>query len=73
MNIGAGTPGTIVYKLITAKAQGEVVEVKAAHAAGVATSKVRFVDGRPESVVMMRTGREIMRGNVMIPEKVFKE
>lgn len=55
----------------------EVVTVRAAHAAGVSTASVRF-EGvgdarRPTSVVMLRTAREIMRGSVACPERIFWE
>ncbi|BGO93994.1 hypothetical protein NBRC10512_003626 [Rhodotorula toruloides] len=78
LNVGAGTPGTVIHELISSRRTGgasraaekggdEVVTVRAGHAAGVAESSVRFVDGRPESVVMIRTAREIMRGEIMSP------
>ncbi|BGP24508.1 methylitaconate delta-isomerase [Rhodotorula toruloides] len=84
LNVGAGTPGTAIHDLISTRRKGgasraaekggnEVVTVRAGHAAGVAESSVRFVDGTPESVVMVRTAREIMRGEVVIPESVFVE
>lgn len=60
-----------------ADAAGEVVSVSVAHAAGVSKSSVRFVgEGkarRPESVVMMRTAREIMRGSVLVPERIYSD
>lgn len=54
----------------------EIVLVRAGHPAGTAESTVKFVideGGRrkPTSVIMMRTAREIMRGEVMIPREVF--
>lgn len=54
----------------------EIVSVRAGHPAGTAESTVKFVideGGRrkPTSVIMMRTAREIMRGEVMIPREVF--
>ncbi|BGP31927.1 hypothetical protein JCM10296v2_003706 [Rhodotorula toruloides] len=78
LNVGAGTPGTVIHDLISSRRTGgasraalkggdEVVTVRAGHAAGVAESSVRFVNGRPESVVMVRTAREIMRGEIMSP------
>lgn len=89
LNVAAGTPGTVVHDLVdlgpgggdasTAAANSqtpprEVVTVRAAHAAGVAESSVRFAeDGTPASVVMVRTAREIMRGEVLVPERVFSE
>lgn len=84
LNVGAGTPGTVIHDLISSRAGAgasraaehgadEVVTVRAGHAAGVAESSVRFVEGRPTSVVMLRTAREIMRGEVMIPERLFVE
>lgn len=80
LNVAAGTRGTVVHELLMASRAApagdddvdKVVTVRAAHAAGVAESSVRFArDGTPESVVMVRTAREIMRGEVMIPERVF--
>ena len=79
LNVAAGTRGTVVHELMPSRAAAvsaggddKVVTVRAAHAAGVAESSVRFAsDGTPESVVMVRTAREIMRGEVMIPERVF--
>jgi 2-methylaconitate cis-trans-isomerase PrpF len=79
LNVAAGTRGTVVHELMPARAAAvsaggddKVVTVRAAHAAGVAESSVRFArDGTPESVVMVRTAREIMRGEVMIPERVL--
>ncbi|GAA5977652.1 hypothetical protein JCM11641_006890 [Rhodosporidiobolus odoratus] len=90
LNVGMGTPGTVVRSLcaptpkpspapanITAGAGQEeerVVTIRAAHAAGVAESSVRFeAGGKPQSVVMVRTAREIMRGEVLVPERVFWE
>lgn len=79
LNVAAGTEGTVVHELMAPRAPAggnadddKVVTVRAAHAAGVAESSVRFArDGAPESVVMVRTAREIMRGEVLIPERVF--
>ncbi|GAA5869696.1 hypothetical protein JCM8547_005108 [Rhodosporidiobolus lusitaniae] len=80
VNLGAGTPGTVIHDLTsgpsstsTGGAQDEVVTVRAGHAAGVANSSVRFVGGKAQSVVMVRTAREIMKGEVMVPERVFME
>ncbi|GAA6042290.1 hypothetical protein JCM8097_000617 [Rhodosporidiobolus ruineniae] len=80
LNLGKGTPGTVVHELCRSSSSGGdgegkdgVVTVRAGHAAGVAESSVRFADGRPESVVMVRTAREIMRGEVMVLEAVFSE
>ncbi|BGP15985.1 hypothetical protein JCM10213_004801 [Rhodosporidiobolus nylandii] len=77
LNVGAGSPGTVVHSLVRgappAGVKDEVVTVRAAHAAGVAESSVRFEEGRPRSVVMVRTAREIMRGEVMVPDRVFWE
>lgn len=84
--IGAGTPGSLVSLLmaredltpgkVVAEAEEGVMSVRAGNAAGVAESAVRFErggDGRvePSSVVMVRTAREIMRGQVMVPERCF--
>ncbi|KWU46289.1 DUF453-domain-containing protein [Rhodotorula sp. JG-1b] len=82
LNVAAGTRGTVVHELMASRASvvsagaddevDKVVTVRAAHAAGVAESSVRFArDGTPESVVMVRTAREIMRGEVMVPESVL--
>ncbi|SCV71213.1 BQ2448_2801 [Microbotryum intermedium] len=73
LNIALGHKGTTVNSLVGEERAREdgVVEVKAAHAAGVAEAKVRFEKGRPSSVVMVRTAREIMRGDVSVPERVF--
>ncbi|GAA5981795.1 hypothetical protein JCM10908_004611 [Rhodotorula pacifica] len=84
LNVGAGTAGTVIHDLF-AQAKGqqqhsssgsgspnnEIVTIRAAHAAGVAESSVRFSakDGKPESVVMIRTAREIMRGEVLVPQR----
>lgn len=82
LNIGLGTPGTVIRDIVyggsgnkgeSTKGGGEVT-VRAGHAAGVAESTVRLdAAGKAESVVMWRTGREIMNGNVLIPERVFRE
>jgi len=73
LNLGAGIKGTVIHDLIQPKGEiGDKVTVRAGHKAGVAESTVRFVNGKPESVVMMRTAREIMRGDVLIPERVFR-
>ena len=72
LNIGAGTPGTVIYEVLaTRQPSGEVVEVRAAHAAGVAVSNVKFERGQPVSVVMKRTARKIMEGEVFVPERFF--
>ncbi|GAA6060511.1 hypothetical protein JCM10212_005592 [Sporobolomyces blumeae] len=87
LNVGAGIEGTVVHDLVhsrtTARTDaatldrtraGRKVSIRAAHLAGVAESTVRFddVDGSvAESVVMVRTAREIMRGEVLVPEHVF--
>ncbi|GAA6002413.1 hypothetical protein JCM10207_001107 [Rhodosporidiobolus poonsookiae] len=75
VNLGLGTPGTVIHELASPAATGEddVVTVRAAHAAGVASSSVRFSRGRAESVVMVRTAREIMRGEMLVPERVLWE
>ncbi|GAA5916682.1 hypothetical protein JCM6882_002265 [Rhodosporidiobolus microsporus] len=77
-NIGLGTAGSVIHELVSAggsspSSSNGVVTVRAAHAAGVAESSVRFEAGRPESVVMVRTAREIMMGEVMVPERIFWE
>lgn len=78
LNIGAGTPGTVVHDLVGRRdaARGREtddgdVTVRAAHAAGVTESTVRFDEGTARSVVMVRTAREIMRGEVLVPERVL--
>ncbi|GAA6024994.1 hypothetical protein JCM8202_002180 [Rhodotorula sphaerocarpa] len=82
LNVGAGVPGTVVQEIVKqgeragaaaeTAAKDQVVTVRAAHAAGVAESSVRFTaDGTPESVVMVRTAREIMRGEVLVPERIL--
>ena len=77
LNLGLGIPGTVIYELVGG-GEEEVVVVRAGHAAGVASSSVRFVQGEkgrrvPTSVVMMRTAREIMRGEVMVPQRFFEQ
>ncbi|GAA6050184.1 hypothetical protein JCM3770_000443 [Rhodotorula araucariae] len=77
LNIGAGVAGSVVHEAIhgaghTTVTRDGVVEVRAAHAAGVTESAVRFDDGIARSVVMVRTAREIMRGEVMVPERVLR-
>lgn len=81
LNVAAGTRGTVVDDLVREAGRAteqERVTVRAGHLAGVAESTVRFSPSSstgirtPESVVMMRTAREIMRGNVLIPERVFR-
>lgn len=79
LSLGKGTPGTVVHDLASSSAFSEagegdgVVTVRAAHAAGVSESSVRFESGKATSVVMLRTAREIMRGEVLVPERVFWE
>lgn len=76
LNIAWGTPGTVVHDLMRS-ASGtvaeDVVTVRAGHAAGAVTSSVRFEgegsSRRPVSVVMIRTAREIMRGEVLVDER----
>ncbi|GAA5824209.1 hypothetical protein JCM11251_001568 [Rhodosporidiobolus azoricus] len=74
-NIGLGTPGSVIHELGTGPSSltDGVITIRAAHAAGVAESSVRFQGGKPESVVMVRTAREIMKGEVMVPERIFWE
>ncbi|GAA5907805.1 uncharacterized protein JCM6883_001899 [Sporobolomyces salmoneus] len=76
LNIGLGTKCTVIHDTVDPSGgeMGEKVTVRAGHNAGVAESTVRFSKetGKPESVVMLRTAREIMSGNVMIPERVFR-
>lgn len=77
LNIGFGTKGTVIHDLVHGGKEVEKEEtatVRAGHYAGVAESTVRFAkgSGKAESVVMVRTAREIMNGNVMIPERVFR-
>ncbi|KAM0787543.1 hypothetical protein ACM66B_003614 [Microbotryomycetes sp. NB124-2] len=73
LNVAVGTPGTIVQALAgtSAPAASGHVTVRAAHEAGVTESTVRFEGGKPQSVVLLRTAREIMSGEVKIPERVF--
>lgn len=69
----------MVSDLMVGRGEGQegVVTVRVGHAAGVASSSVRFEPaskgakerGRPVSVVMMRTAREIMRGEVLVDLK----
>lgn len=85
LNIGMGTEGTVIHDVVAARrvqnsAQSrnvdddDVVTIRAGHAAGVAESSVRFgKDGKPEAVAMVRTAREIMRGEVLVPERIFSE
>ncbi|KAL8279871.1 hypothetical protein RQP46_007721 [Phenoliferia psychrophenolica] len=87
LNLGLGIKGTVVHDVArgggavvadnaaTSKEVDNVVTVRAAHSAGVSTASVRFEgeggERRPTSVVMLRTAREIMRGSVGVPERVF--
>lgn len=79
LNLGLGMSGTTIHSLVRGgmssvggtEIGGEVVTIRAGHAAGVTESSVRFVGGKPESVVMMRTAREIIRGSVLVPESIF--
>ena len=85
LNIAAGVEGSVVREAMRAGAgagaragageggvRDEVVRVRAAHAAGVTESSVRFdAEGRAQSVVMVRTAREIMRGEVLVPERLL--
>ncbi|GAA5846024.1 hypothetical protein JCM9279_004760 [Rhodotorula babjevae] len=85
LNIAAGVEGSVVREAIGAGAGGaapasargardEVVRVRAAHAAGVTESSVRFdAAGRAQSVVMVRTAREIMRGEVLVAERLLHD
>lgn len=82
LNIGLGTQGTVIHEVVESRSEGqqsrntddEVVTVRAGHAAGVAESSVRFgEDGKPDAVVMVRTAREILRGEVLVPERIFSE
>lgn len=72
LNLALGIEGTVVQSLIGGtKGMEEVVEVRAGHMAGVASARVRFgrdEEGKriPESVVMWRTAREIMRGEILV-------
>lgn len=84
LNFGAGVEGTLIHSLC-ARSEGvkdddELVSINAAHPAGIASSSARFVDAvdatgtrtrKCESVVLMRTAREIMRGEVMAPNSVL--
>ncbi|GAA5944928.1 uncharacterized protein JCM15063_001994 [Sporobolomyces koalae] len=79
LNIGLGTPGTVIHDLVKPRPDRGLdndgtVTVRAGHIAGVAESTVRFgtTSRKVESVVMSRTAREIMNGNVLIPERVFR-
>ncbi|GAA5942106.1 hypothetical protein JCM3775_007403 [Rhodotorula graminis] len=85
LNIAAGVEGSVVRDAMRAGAgagaaqslgeggaRDEVVRVRAAHAAGVTESSVRFdAEGQAQSVVMVRTAREIMRGEVLVPERLL--
>ncbi|BGP39916.1 hypothetical protein JCM10450v2_003893 [Rhodotorula kratochvilovae] len=76
LNIGAGVVGSVVHEAIhggraAAEVRDGVVEVRAAHAAGVTESAVRFEEGMAKSVVMVRTAREIMRGEVMVAGRIL--
>jgi len=86
VNLALGTEGTVIQRLVhPASSDGsrvreeqregkdEVVQVRAGHAAGVATASVRFEEGKPVGVVMWRTAREIMRGEIVVPEKLLYE
>ena len=70
-NLGAGIAGTLVSDIVgrTVDAGDELVTVRVGHAAGVADSTARFEQGKCISVVIMRTAREIMRGEVMVEER----
>lgn len=70
-NLGAGIAGTLIAELVgrTGDAGDELVSVRAGHAAGVADSTARFERGKCVSVVIMRTAREIMRGEIMVEER----
>lgn len=79
INVAAGLRGSVVADLIGGSGgEEDVVTVRAAHAAGVASSSARFIvdadsgKRRAESVVLMRTAREIMRGEVLIPRRVLE-
>lgn len=73
LNVALGHADTTVNSLVSPNkaVQDGIVQVRAAHAAGVADAKVRFEGGKPKSVVMIRTAREIMRGEVLVSERVF--
>lgn len=73
LNIALGYTGSTVNALVSTKeaVRDGIVQIRAAHAAGVADAKVRFEQGQPKSVVMTRTAREIMRGQVLVEERVF--
>ena len=71
VNLGAGVAGTIMSDLMgrSTTAGDELVAVRVGHAAGVAESTARFEGGNCVSVVIMRTAREIMRGEIMVDER----
>lgn len=76
LNLGLGIQGTIIEEIVRGKTGNTVVEkdvvtVRAGHAAGVTTSTLRFEGGKPKSVVMFRTAREIFRGEILVPQKVL--
>ncbi|KAK4051214.1 hypothetical protein OIV83_003036 [Microbotryomycetes sp. JL201] len=79
LNVAAGIPGTLVHEMIAGPAANAQltaygtsdITIRAAHEAGVTQSTVRFEDGKPQSVVLVRTARQIMCGEVMVPERVF--
>ena len=78
LNIAWGTPGTVVSVLAGAsrrKLVEDTVTVRAGHAAGAVSSTVRFEGERncrrPVSVVMVRTAREIMRGQILVDEQAL--
>ncbi|GAA6015058.1 hypothetical protein JCM11491_001644 [Sporobolomyces phaffii] len=82
VNVGLGTAGTVIHDVVVVAPtspgpgpRGDRVTVRAGHIAGVAQSTVRFASAQsttPQAVVMVRTAREIMNGNVLIPERVFR-
>lgn len=78
LNLGSGTENTIIHDIVNAggkikseESAKEVVTVRAGHAAGVTSSSLRFKDGEPQSVVMLRTAREIFRGEILVPSSIF--
>jgi 2-methylaconitate cis-trans-isomerase PrpF len=77
INVGGGIKGSLIQELIGGEeGKKDVVTVRCCHAAGVATSSARFVSNSqgkrgPVSVVLMRTAREIMRGQILFSKRVL--
>jgi 2-methylaconitate cis-trans-isomerase PrpF len=76
LNVARTVKGSLVAQLVADKEEAEeagaggerVVPIRVGQPAGVAESKVRVgKDGKASAVVMTRTAREIMRGEVLVP------